>query len=178
MNSSVIDTSRLDHLIAYLRKLSTIDPRPLLDDWAKIIVEDNRAGVLAGLNKDDQPVSPPLKYRGGFSAHGGRRVGRLAGKSGARPTAVRTKAKDGVYLARRGAAVGAINNNLTTAQYKQLTGPFAAPRGDRSRVVTHFRVQTPQQGGDASTWVVKAGWVDVVDANGQPFYDYLFAAQL
>lgn len=185
MSVSTIDTRGIENIVAFLMRVEKFDPGDMLDHWTMIVIEGNRAGILSGTNKDGVAVSPPLKYRTGagsptkfrgnrFAQQRG--AGTVGGALGHGPTAVRYKVKNGVYRAtHRGTSAGTINNNLTTAQYRELTGPFSAPRGDESRSIANFKVKDPRQVDD-KTWEIRAGWVDVVDTRGQEFYSRLFAA--
>ena len=153
MADSFIDTTRLDHIIAYFRKIEGLDPTPMLKDWEKIIIEDNRAGLLNGENKDGQIVTPPLKYRNGSGTWTAHRQGRFAqqrsrgligGHAGVGYDTIRFKSKDGIYRpTHRGGQAGLANNNLSTSQYKKLTGPYGIPRGIHSRLITNFAVKIP-----------------------------------
>lgn len=180
-----VDTSRFEHIIRYFKRLENLDPRPMLEDWREIIVEDNRAGLLAGENRFGQIVTPPLKYRNGggtWTPHRtgrfglGRREGTIGGRMGRGSVPTRYVVKGGVYRpTHRGNQVGGLpNNNLRTSQYKKLTGPYGIPRGIYSRLITNFVVQIPQVVGERWTWVVNAGWLDIVDAKGRPFLRFLF----
>ena len=58
------------------------------------------------------------------------------------------------------------NNNLSTRQYKRLSGPPLAPRREASRVISNLRTRHRVQGG---ALVVEGFWDDVVSAKGRPF---------
>ncbi len=184
MSTQYVDTSGLDNQIEFLQRLDKLDPLPALEECKEIIVEDNRAGVLSGLNKDGQPYSPALTYRGGFGKKTGYRrtnfaMQRAPGKPGgfggtSHRTTFNVKAGGRFKPTHRGTQTGAANNNLTTAQYKKLTGPFAAPRRQFSRIITNFIVKQPMKLSDG-LWQILAGWHDVVDTKGRPFYGRLFA---
>ena len=60
--SNLTDLSGLGRLGSKLRSLTHIDATPLMVTWMKIIDEDNRKGVLAGLDKDGVPLAP-VTYR-------------------------------------------------------------------------------------------------------------------
>jgi hypothetical protein len=183
VRDTFIDATVLDRLIARLRAIENMDPRPLLNQWAAILVEDNRIGVLSGLNKDGEPVTPPLVYRNGRATRD------RSGASGLAPRAVagnigrgrgsqyrpHYQIKAGHYRIHHQGRQTLANNNLSSSEYQKLTGPFAAPRRASSRVITNFVVQTPRQIGGRWRWVIRAGWKDVVDASGRPFYPSLFA---
>lgn len=150
------DWSRFD---AGLKALSEFDARPLMERWADIIVEGNRRGVLAGLDGNDRPM-PPLRYRGG------------AGKK----TANR---RVPAYGTTRHASTGygpystGLHDNLTTAQYLELTGPRLAPRRERSRVIKNLHTEI-RSDPPAGTWEVVGAWAEVVSVKGVRFLSYHF----
>jgi hypothetical protein len=183
----------------WVGKLVDIDFSPLMQTWEKVVVEDNRKGVLSGLDAFDQPM-PPLAYRfgsgsatsarsgtafgtvvkrfKGFSTYtGGKRFKRkpFPGVSvmGVRPN----RGKRGPWPP--GGKSGdhdrtrAIlpNNNLSTPAYQQLTGPRLAPRREASRVITNYHTR---YGRDAIGWFAEGEWVDVVSADGVPFLEAHF----
>lgn len=144
-----------DRLRRRFDALGKPDPRELLREWGKLIVEDNRAGVLAGIDKDGNPA-PPLKYRGGSGT----------------PTRFRkrTSQRFGTTAFRYKGTAG---DNLTRDQYKRATGPRDAPRRSMSRVITNLTLREPYQDG-SGTWWVEAYWADVVSRQGRPFLKFLF----
>lgn len=123
---------------------------PLLDELRDIVTEDNRKGVLAGRDKSDQPM-PETKYRLN-------RVSR---------TRARTR-KQGFGMTR----FGLQGDNLTSAEYRTLTGPPLAPRRDRSRVIANFVTRAGKSG--QGRYFVEWGWANVVNAKGQTFLQYHF----
>lgn len=145
-----VNLSGLDKLQTRLRSLVDVTRRPnvraILNDLGKVIVEDNRAGVLSGTDKDGQPM-PPLRYRNGRG----------------RQTKYRRE--------RFGAGRAKRLDNLTTSEYRRLTGPRLAPRRAESRIVRNLRLRTPifERTANGSRWVVSAAWVDVLSRKGVPF---------
>lgn len=137
-----------DALSRKLARLRDPDASSLMVTWEKIIVEDNRKGVLAGTDKDDRPM-PPLKYRGGAGAS---TKGR---KGGARGTV----------------AVGAHNpgsgGNLSTAEYRKLTGPRLAPRREQSRVITNLFTAHGRDPANANRWFAIGAWQGIVTRKGE-----------
>jgi hypothetical protein len=151
MISGKIDLSGLEHLQAKLRGVVDLDRRanvkPVLDALGALIVEDNRAGVMAGKDKDGNPM-PPLRYRDGKG----------------RATKYRPKS---FGKGRRG-----LNEaNLTAAQYRRLTGPRLAPRKGNSRVIHNLKVRKAirEKTPNGIRWIVSAAWINVVSAKGRPF---------
>src|SRR4051794_14037867 len=98
-----------EKLVTTLDSLERPDPTPLLEQWEKVIVEDNRAGVLSGLDKDGNPA-PPLRYRNGKG----------------RKTAYRKQSKYGGFGKTQYQALQSADDNLSTAEYRKLTGPRLA----------------------------------------------------
>lgn len=84
------------------------------------------------------------------------------------PVTYRPKGKGQVVDGPRRAKFSARSNygNLTTSQYRVLTGPALAPRNRQSRVVSNFGVGFEFFRG---SWRLRAGWRDVLDRKGKPF---------
>jgi hypothetical protein len=146
------DFAALGRLQAKLAVLAHPDPTPLLLQWREIIKQDNRRGILAGLDKDGKPM-PPVTYRPkGSPLHWGAR------KQAAKVAASATPA----------------HNNLTSTQYRHLSGPPLAPRGVNSRVITNLLTQ---HGYDSSRGVyfAEGAWREVVSTKGVYFLPYHFA---
>ncbi|WP_165231360.1 hypothetical protein [Aquisphaera insulae] len=137
-----LDTTALDAKFAELSAASRLDFAPLLAGWAAIVEEENRAGILAGLDAAGRPLAP-VTYR-------------------PRPA---THSPDFTPLA---------HDNLSGSAYRVLYGPPTAPRGAASRVITRFHAEPAGQG---DGWSVLGSWDDVVDANGLPFLEDLFAGR-
>jgi hypothetical protein len=170
---SYMDYRGIDRILAKLNRIKDLDPTPVLRDWGKVIIEDNRAGVLGGKQYNDSPMAP-VKYRPAeakptaFRSHKAGKFGTTTGRfKGFAPAGQESNAKVGRTVLP--------NNNLTTEQYKKLSGPPLAPRGDESRVIANLVLREPYKTGDR--WVAEAYWADVVDAKGRPFLKRAFAAR-
>ena len=151
-----VGSKAIDAAIRRVRKVAAIGPAeltPLLEEWEDIIAEDNRKGILAGRDKDDQPIDP-VTYRTGVAK---------------RSVAVRSGGKFGSVA---GSFKGGSNGNLSPAQYKLLTGPPTAPRRDESRVITNLVTRHGRRG---KLYFAEAAWDGVVDAKGKPFLVKMFA---
>src|SRR4051812_23494719 len=142
-----------DALSKKLARLADPDCSPLMETWERIIVEDNRKGVLEGTDSDGAPM-PPLRYRGGT-------VGKPKG---------RTKNR-GVTSGTLKTGTGA---NLTTAEYRQLTGPRLAPRREESRVIANLHTGHGRDPADQFRWFAVGAWYDVVSKKGVPFLKFHF----
>lgn len=136
--------------------LGMAELQPLGYELEKVVVEDNRRGVLAGLDKDGNPLAPTT-YRGSLA---GKARARAAGKGFGTVNTPAFKGFDG------GAGPILANGNLTAAEYKRLDGPPLAPRRERSRVITNLRTRHQW---DGQTLQVQGAWLDVVSAKGVPF---------
>lgn len=150
-------------LTARLAKLSEPDANPLMEEWERVIVEDNRRGVLAGQDKDGISMRP-VTYR----------PRRVKGKRTAVTPAQRNNGR-GVF-AGLGPASAGFNNNLTSAEYRKLSGPPLAPRGASSRVITNLftgHSTRPVNG----VWFATGAWAEVVSTKGVPFLPYHFNGQ-
>src|SRR5271166_2492250 len=115
-----------DRVVRHLKGTrQLLDHAEPLMKYARLVIEEgNRRGVLEGTDKDGNPA-PALHYRpvtpGGkkltvpqrLGQHPRKRRGDYAGK--------------GWYPGLR------LNNNLTIKEYRQLAGPYLAPRGVLSR---------------------------------------------
>lgn len=158
---------------------------PLLEAWSAVLIEDNRRGVMMGVDGDGVPMKP-TKYRHSITqtAAGGagdkffnfsgqafdfnpETASSVSGFFGASRANLSGTAQNGPLS---GFKPGA-SNNLTTSQYKRLTGPPLAPRGPASRVISNYVVEVMA----GSNMVgVEGGWNDVVSAKGVSFLPFHF----
>lgn len=159
---SHVDDDGLRRIEMKLDRLASLDSGDLVDltdTLESIIIEDNRQGVLEGLDRDDI-AAPPLKYRTGSGSPTRTRSSR----SGAFGTT--TKRFKGITAYEFRSSI-LPNNNLSAKMYKQLSGPRLAPRREASRTIANLERLDPII---TSTSVeVRCGWVDVVSAKGVPF---------
>lgn len=136
----------------------------VMEEMEDVIVEDNRRGVLAGVQCDDTPM-PDVTYRNGKKKRTATRKGdrfgtKVGGYKGPKLT-----------LGRTTIPATAANGNLTTAEYQKLTGPPLAPRGDESRVIANLFTKHYQAG---DVWIAEGAWLNVVSAKGVPFLHFHF----
>lgn len=148
-----VDLSGLDRLTDKLKKIENLDPTLLLENWRIIMEDDNRQGVLKGLDKDGNSMTP-VTYRPKSTPH--------------QPTLVQ---KNGAGRVGRFGGFGPMNaglhNNLTTKEYEKLGGPPLAPRGVFSRVITNFKTSIVEM--SSNSWAVVGGWAEVVNSKGKSF---------
>jgi len=136
-----------DRLTQRLHGLADPDASDLMVDWEKIIYEGNRRGVLQGIDGHGRPMTP-LKYRNGRgNASKANRSGRGFGKGG-----------------------GKRFDNLTTAEYRKLTGPRLAPRRLQSRSIANLVTGHGRDPSHHYQWFAVGNWDNVVNAKGEKFY--------
>lgn len=143
-----LDLTGLDRLTERFRRLINPDATPLMVNWMKTIDDDNRLGVMAGLDKDGNPMAP-VRYR-------------PVGKP------VRPSRRRGQFQGFGATAYG----NLTSAEYRRLAGPPLAPRGIASRVITNLRLRYGRLG--LTQWEAVGYWDEVLSRQGRPFLMYHF----
>ena len=140
--SLIIDLSGLDRIRKRFERIANPDATPLMLSWMIIIEQDNRRGVLAGLDKNGAPMLP-VTYR-------------PVGK----PIKLRNQSRAYNAMGTEG--------NLTSSQYRRLTGPPLAPRGQFSRVITNLQTDW-QDGREHPPWMAWARWKGVVSKTGFEF---------
>lgn len=159
---------------------------PLLEAWAAVLIEDNRRGVMMGIDGDGVPIKP-TKYRHSITqtAAGGR-TDKFFDASGQAFAFNPTTAAASTFFAPTnfanlsgmglGGPVSGFkpgpSNNLTTSQYKRLTGPPLAPRGPGSRVISNYTVEFMPSG--MNVVGVEGGWDDIVSKKGVSFLPFHF----
>lgn len=137
--------------------LGNFDPMPVLDQWDQIIVEGNRRGVLSGVDGHGV-AAPPLQYRDG---RGKKTRNRKAPNFGTTT----------FQLDDAGPFTALPNDNLTTAQYRKLTGPRLAPRGELSRSIKALGTIIESVSDD--TWRVVGSW-EAFSVKGVKFLPFHF----
>lgn len=159
------------------RKIADADPTvtipghqvPLMVTWENIIRDDNRRGVLAGTDKDGGYMIAvtyrPVQDKGKHINIRAKSAARL--RLGQSPSRMR-----GLIFAGFGPQAAGLNNNLTSAEYRRLTGPPLAPRGQFSRVITNLLTDHARLG--LNRWTAFGYWDQVVDKKGRPFLHYHF----
>ena len=151
------DPSGIDRLRLRLDRLGPgTDARLLMISWQRIIVQDNRRGVLAGLDKDGAPMAP-VTYR----PEGG-----VKGTTPAQRNVANARLRKSSY-AGFGMHAAGLHNNLSSAEYRRLAGPPLAPRGASSRVITNLK--TGYQRTTSAVWEAYGYWDEVVSTKGVPF---------
>ena len=160
---SSVDLTGLERLIARVKRLADPNPRPLMIAWMKIIEEDNRRGVLAGLDKDGNPMAP-VTYRPKPAPR--KLTANQRNKANPRSRA-------GIF-AGFGASLAGANNNLTSAEYRRLDGPPLAPRRQFSRVITNLRLAFEEPAANSGRWVAYGAWDEVASAKGVKFLPFHF----
>jgi len=155
-----VDTGPLRKLIVKLESLQNLDPQDCQDlgkGLQRVIIEDNRRGVLSGFDKDGN-FAPTLKYRNGNGTP-------------TAPRPMRSKAFGTTSGKVKGVSQASgdqlANNNLSSRAYRQLTGPRLAPRREQSRIITNLVALPIQVESDSIN--VACAWFDVISVKSVPF---------
>lgn len=157
---STVDLSGLDRLLKHLRRVQHPQPVLLQATTIQVMKDDNRKGILAGTDKDGAymlAVTYRPKGAKGRTANARQRNN--------------VKGRRGVFSGLGPAAAG-LHNNLTSGEYRKLSGPPLAPRGAFSRVITNYQT-TPFIDGPLRFGVIGL-WLDVVNAKGRTFLSHHF----
>jgi len=144
---------------------------PLLTAWTGVLVEDNRRGVMQGIDGDGKRMAP-TKYRKSLRQT-------APGEAGDKFFDVRGEAFSNVegenefFFANLsgGEAIGfkpGPSGNMSPKEYRKATGPPLAPRGPASRVISNYAVRALVEDG-GNTVGVEGGWNDVVSKKGFEF---------
>lgn len=173
--ATLVDLTGLDRTTTRFRRLVNPDAAPLMVTWSLIIQEDNRKGVMAGLDKDGLPM-PPVTYRPIYGPGRDKNAVKRLTKLRAEAMGAGRHGQKGNLKRGRFVGIGVqgitINNNLTSAQYRVLAGPPLAPRGAFSRVITNLRTRFGQMANTA--WEAVGYWDEVVTRKGRQFLHYHF----
>lgn len=162
---TTLDLTGLNTIVARLRSLENLDANDLMIQFELIIQNDNMRGVMAGLDKDGQPMAPAT-YRPKSAI-----VTQLGPKAAPMHPGYHRR---GIHSGRGPMQTG-WNNNLTSSEYRVLAGPPLAPRGKNSRVITNLYTEhQPQHTSPDGRWVAIGAWRDVVSNTGEPFLRYHF----
>ena len=168
-----IDTTGIDRVQERLRKLTgeqfESQIPTLMASWQDVIRTDNRDGILAGLDKDGNPIQA-VTYRP--VADKGKRIN-ARGRSDAavrmRHGQAGNRTKNLVFAGTGPHAAG-LHNNLTSSEYRKLDGPPLAPRYQFSRVISNLRTDAAQwykdEASSVNRWVAFAYWDEVVARDG------------
>lgn len=165
---TTIDTTGLDRLRARFARIVNPDPRPVLETWQDIMDEDNRRGVLAGLDGQGNPLMP-VTYRPVDTK--GKKVAKGAKLTIEQRLGQGRRTKRGRFAAFGSSSEGSYNN-LSSSSYRKLDGPPLAPRRQFSRVITNYMQRDGQV--RYGVWEVVGAWIDVVSQTGVPFLHWHF----
>jgi hypothetical protein len=142
--------SALEHKLA---RLADPDASPLMEQWGDAMREDNRRGILAGLDKDDNPM--PITQR------------QLQHQATHRRFATFKRTKN-IRVSRRSPAISGAARRALTEQ----DGPPLAPARERSRSIANYGTSYTRTG---QRWEAIGFWADVVSNRGIPFLKFHFA---
>ena len=160
-DTASVDTSGGARLHARLGRIVNPAATPLMCTWMRIIDDDNRRGILSGVDCNGSPMAP-VKYRP---------VPPTAKLTANQKNNPKRGAKRGQFAGFGRHPAGLINN-LSSPEYRHLAGPPLAPRGAFSRVVTNLKLRFGQLG--VGAWEAVGYWDEVVSRTGRQFLTYLF----
>ncbi|HWE39526.1 MAG TPA: hypothetical protein VG406_23455 [Isosphaeraceae bacterium] len=146
----------LDAAMGRLDRLVDPDPTDLLLRWREVMEEDNRRGIMGGLDGFGRPMTP-VKYRLALASalpqfRAGRSVPKRFRKAPKLPDRSRLFVDFG---------------GLARSEYRRLSGPPLAPRGEGSRVISNYATAHGEEA--AGRWFAEGAWIDVVSDRGVPF---------
>ena len=144
-------TGRLQKM---LFSIENPDFSDLMNSIRVVIDEDHVKGIMAGKDKDGNTTTP-VTYRTGIVS----------------PLKSRGKNGQTIKNWRFQGPLATSDDNLTTSEYRKLTGPPLAPRGLNSRIVRNYQTAA---GVDGKNWWVQATLVNVLNRKGKPFMHYHF----
>lgn len=156
---------------------------PLLEAWAAVLIEDNRRGVMMGIDGDGNPMKP-TKYRLSLTqtAAGGREDKFFNFSGQAFNFNPETANSTSTFMGATYANLSGLGNqpgykpgsggNLKASEYRKMTGPPLAPRGPGSRVISNYTIEAIVQ---PNTVGVEGGWDDVVSKKGVEFLPFHFS---
>lgn len=147
-------------LIARVGRLCNPDATSLMIQWRTVIEDDNRTGVLAGLDCFGMPMRA-VTYRPKLA------TGVKAKKWSAKQEATHA-GRRGIFEGMGPTAAG-FDDNLSSSQYRKLGGPPLAPRGANSRVIKNLETGHSTAPDASGEWFAIGAWPDVVSKRGVPF---------
>jgi hypothetical protein len=127
--------------------------------------DDNREKVLAGQDKDGNPLAP-VTYRPVEDTEKHIDI-RTASSSRLRLGQHHARKRD-LLFGGMGPAASGLHNNLTSSEYRRLDGPPLAPRSQFSRVITNLRLGQPIKEAE-NRWIAFCYWDEVVSTSGFSF---------
>ena len=160
---------KLQTKLTRLSKITMAMATPMLEQLERVLVEDNRKGILEGTDGKGNRFKPVF-YRPKDDSRLRTSFGPVAARQGAAFGSASGFAKGFAYNRPVAGGYGNAsaennNGNLTTEQYKKMNGPPLAPRYMKSRIITNLQTAHGELNG--GFWVSKA-WVDFVDVHGDP----------
>jgi hypothetical protein len=144
---------------------------PLLEAWKNVLVEDNRRGVMQGIDGDGKRMKP-TKYRKSLRQTDDGQAGDAFFNAQGEEFSNMEGEREFFFSNQTGGpGVGfkpGPSANLKNREYRKMTGPPLAPRGPASRVISNYTVE-PLTSNNGNTVGVEGGWDDVVSDKGFEF---------
>jgi hypothetical protein len=202
--SATLDLTGLDKRLQQVRTVVNINAAPLMLRWMIVMEEDNRKGILQGLDGFGVPMVPvkyrpktshPIRLNKPFKKEKTKQenlgfFGQAFYKA-KREHEDRERDRRNAYYkwanveakkmrrgqrssVKAGKFEGGVGNNLTSSQYRLLGGPPLAPRDQFSRVITNFKTTYTDPRQGGKEWAVIGAWDDVVNKDGIHFLPFHF----
>jgi hypothetical protein len=160
------DFSDLGAICVKLDRMANPDPTPLMVKIETEIVEDNRYCVLHELDKHGQPYTHHVTYRP------------VQPKGGKPSSGNWTRRREEAHRAMAHLRVDVNgppgnDDNLTSAQYRRLTGPDTAPRREYSRIIKNLHTGHGRDSSAGYVWYAEGMWFDFFSRKGYPILEAL-----
>lgn len=168
-----------DRVFNALFRLETVTAYvgPLLTAWTAVLIEDNRRGVMQGIDGDGKRMKA-TKYRKSLrqTAPGGSGDMFFNAQGEAFSNVETPQGFSFANLTGQNDSPGfkpGPSANLSNREYRKMTGPPLAPRGPASRVISNYTVEPLVENG-GNTVGVEGGWDNVVSKRGVEFLPFHF----
>ena len=162
-----------DRVFNALFRLETVKDYvgPLLEAWANVLVEDNRRGVMMGVDGEGKRMTPTTYRKSLRQTSAGEATDEFFNAQG--EAFSNMEGAQEFYFANTSGQPGigfkpGPSGNMSSKEYRKATGPPLAPRGPASRVISNYTVE-PLTSATGNTVGVEGGWDDVVSKKGFEF---------
>lgn len=162
-----------DRVFNALFRLETVKDfvGPLLTAWKNVLLEDNRRGVMMGVDGEGRRMKPTTYRKSLRQTSAGEAGDEFFNAQG--EAFSNMEGEKEFYFANMTGNEGigfkpGPSGNMSRKEYRKATGPPLAPRGPASRVISNYTVE-PLTSATGNTVGVEGGWDDVVSEKGFEF---------
>lgn len=145
---------------------------PLIAAWTAVLIEDNRRGVMMGVDGEGRRMKPTTYRKSLRQTAAGEAGDQFFNAQGEAFSNI--EGEQEFYFANLTGQNDVIgfksgpSGNMSRKEYRKATGPPLAPRGPASRVISNYTVE-PLTSATGNTVGVEGGWDDVVSEKGFEF---------